>query len=166
MEKKGEITDIIGFIIIVFFLAVSMIASGIVLQKLKYVVQVTPLNSTDVGQQVIAAYDVITFQTIPNSYLAMFALLIVSQIITSFLVKYHPVFIVLFIIFAAVGIFASFIIQNAYSMFVNANGIVEIAEQMTRINWLWSHITIIMCAVSAITLIVLFARLPGQGNQL
>lgn len=165
-NKNGEITDIMIFLIVIFFLAVSLISAGYVLTKLRLVVDSTVLNSTEVGQTVIHAYDTVTFQTIPNVYIMMVAFLIIGQIISSFLVKYHPVFIVLFIVFAGFGIFLSFILANVYEQFVNTDQIYQIAVQMPLINWIWSHIAYIMSAVSALTLIILFARLPNSGGNL
>lgn len=166
MNKKGEITDIIIFLIVIFFLAVSLITAVYVNTKLREVVATTVLNSTSTGQIVIQAYDTMNFTTVPNIYLMMVAFLIIGQIVTSFLVKYHPVFIVLFIVFAGFGIFLGFILANVYEQFVNVDQIQTVAEQMPKVNWIWSHISIIMSAVSALTLIILFARLPGNGGQI
>jgi len=165
-RKKGEITDIVIFIITIFFLAVSFVAVGMVMQKLKFVVESTPLNSTEVGQTVIHSYDVITFESIPNAYVFLFAFLIIAQLITSFLVKYHPIFIVFFICIAGFSIFVSFVLANAYSAFVNADVLNDVAYRYSSMNYIWQHIGIIMSAVSALSLIILMARLPGSSSQI
>jgi hypothetical protein len=95
----------------------------------------------------------------------MVAFLIIGQIISSFLVKYHPVFIVLFILIAGFSVFISFVLGNAYSAFVNAEEINDVASHYTTMNWIWQHIGVIMSAISALNLIVLFARLPGGGTE-
>lgn len=165
MEKKAEITDILIFIITIFFLAVSFVAVGFVMTKLKLVVQSTPLNETQVGQTVIASYDTITFESIPNAYVFMFAFMIIAMLITSFLVKYHPIFIVFFIMIACFSVFISFVLGNAYSAFVNAEQLNDVAYRYTAMNWIWQHIGIIMSAVAGLSLIILMARLPGSGGN-
>jgi hypothetical protein len=165
-SKKAEVTDIIVLLLILFFLGISFIVVVFVNEKLKQVVSTTPLNQTSTGQTVIRAYTTIDFTTVPNAYIFIFAFLIIGQIVTSFLVRYHPVFIVLFLIFAGFGVFLAIVLANVYSLFVNSGQINDIAVQMPLINWVWQHITLIMSAVSALTLVVLFARLPSSGGQI
>lgn len=164
-KKKGQIEEIIITVIIVFFLAVSFIIVAYVNDKFSTIIKTTDLNDTDTAQVVIHNLDNITTNTIQNSFVFLFAFIIIGIIASSFLVKYHPIFIFIFIIFSVVGIILAAILGNVYHQVATIDEFANIAGQQTKITWIMEHIVEIMVGVAGLSLVVLFARLPSSGGQ-
>lgn len=163
-NKKGDVSDIITFMIIIFFLGVAFIVVAFVNDKFYDVVNDTELNETTVAPYVLTHLNNMTTITIQRGFVAIFAFLIIGMMLSSFLVRIHPIFIFMYIIFLAVSVFSVIPLANAYQLLINADALSEVASQQTMITWIMQHIVMIILGVGALSIIITFAKLSEGGS--
>ena len=164
-NKKGDASDYFIFVILLFFLAVSFVTVAYVNHRFSLAITTTTLNDSSVSAQIVEQYDIMTTETIQNGYIAIFAFLIIGTIASSFLVKIHPIFVFLWIIFGMVGILVSVVLSNAYGMFIQTEILADIATQQPMITWVMQNMVVIMIGTIALSMIILFAKLPSFGGR-
>jgi hypothetical protein len=162
--KRGDATEIIMFLVIIFFLAVSFITVIYVLTRFKDVIVETPLNNSDASGQITDSIDTITTTTVQRGFVAMFAILIIGIMVFSFSVRVHPIFLFLYIIFLSVGILTAVFLSNIYKTFMEVDILASIASQQTMMTWIMQHIVLIMLGVGALSMVVLFSKIYGTGG--
>ena len=156
--KKADFTDPIIIIIIIFFLAVSLVTSVFVVSKLKLVIQDTPLSDSPSAAMIIDSMDTLMDYSVQNAFMFIFAFLIIGTIVSSFMVKVHPVWLFLYILFGGLGVLIAVFLANAYNAFINAGAFLAIAATQTKINYVMQHAVEIMIGVVALGAIVMFSR--------
>ena len=98
-----------------------------------------------------------------NMFLFVFILLNLSIVLSAFLIKSSPIFIVLFIL-AIIGIVLfSLIAYEIYSYITNTYEIHEISIIFPKVNWIMEHYGLLMGIISVI---VLFALISNFGGEL
>ena len=165
-NKRGDVTDIITFLIIVFFLATSFLVVGFTNDKLKDVITDTDINDSIYSQSYTDAMDNITTNTLQNGFVAIFAFLIIGMMVSSFMVKIHPIFLFMYVIFLAIASFVAVPLANAYQMLMNAETIATVAGQQTTINWIMEHLVLITVGAGVISMIVTFAKLNKPAEAI
>ena len=163
-RKKGDASSIVTFLIIVFFLAISFVIVGFANEKIKEVVDTTVLNSTSVSDDVSTQLGNITEKTINNGFAAIVAFLIIGMMISSMMVKVHPVFLFLYIIVTAIAIFISIPLANTYEKVVTNTTLSSVASQQTIITWVMQHIVLVLLGTAALSMIILFSKMGGVSN--
>ena len=163
MNKRGDVTDYITFLIIIFFLAVSLLVAAFVNNVMKEVITGTDINNTDVAEEAVNQIDNIIENTTDNGFTVIFAFLIIGMLVSSFLVRVHPVFIFLYIIFLAVSIFVAIPLANTYQLLVNNPAFASVGQYQIKTTWFLEHITKILLGVGAMTMIVTFGKLLGRN---
>lgn len=161
-RKKGDASDIITFLVIVFFLAVSFLVVAFANNEISDVIKTTKLNSTNVSTSASDQIDTITTKTIQRSFVFIVAMLIIGMLISSFMVSVHPIFIFIYIFVLAVSIFSAVPLANTYEMLLNNALLSSIASQQTMMNWIMEKLVWVMLGVGALTMIVLFGKLRGN----
>jgi hypothetical protein len=150
-------------LITLFFLAVAMLVVGFAISKISNVVSTTEgLNSTSTATNVIYQLNLMTSTTINKGFAILFTFLCIGSILTSFLVRVHPAFFFIYIITTGVMVILGAVLGNVYNTLINDTTLIDVASQQTMTNWIMSHIVGIMIAVVAISLIVLFAKVPDE----
>src|SRR5579872_5603065 len=114
LKKKGELTDILVFTITIFILAIGFLILIFVIPTISNGLRSAGLNNTSQGTDAINQMDLIGTSTINNGFMLLFVGLIISTMITSFLVRTHPIFLFLYIFFLAITILLSFYLGNVY----------------------------------------------------
>jgi len=162
--KKADFTDVIIIIIIAFFLSIAFVTALFATSKFKEVIQDTLLGDTEQAAGLIAALENMSSNSVQNGFMMIFAFLAIATITSSFLVRVHPVWVWLYILFAGIGIFLAVPIANTYNMFISATAIAEIAGQQVKINYVMQHLVEIMIGIAALCMIVLFAKPRTEGG--
>ena len=169
-KRKGDASAIVTFLIVVFFLAVSFIVVGFANEKIKEVVDTTVLNSTSVADDVSTQLGNITEKTINNGFAAIVAFLIIGMMISSMMVKVHPVFLFLYIIVTAIAIFVAMPLANAYEEVIANPTFADVAAHQTMITWIMQHLVLVILGTAALSMIILFSKLGrnsvGGGSDI
>ena len=162
-SKKADATDGLMMMITLFFLAVSLLIVGFANSKISNIISTTDgLNSTTTATSAVTQLDLITSTYIQKGFAILFAFLCIGSLLTSFLVRVHPAFFFIYIITTGVMVILGAILGNVYNTLINNETLIDVASQQTMTNWIMTHIVVIMLAVVAISLIVLFAKVPDE----
>lgn len=163
-NKKGDASNYITFVIIVFFLAVSLLITAFMNDQIYEAINTTELNDTSVSPNVLTQLDLMTTSTIQNGFVAIFAFLIIGMMVSSFMVRIHPIWLFIYIIFLAITLFTAMPLANAYQLLMNNEALSSVADQQNMINWIMENLVMITLGAGALSLIVTFAKLSG-GEQ-
>lgn len=164
-DKKGDVTSIFTFVIIIFFLAISFLIVSFTNDEFKKVIDESVLNSTDVGQSSITMLDNFTSKTIQRGFVFLMAFIIIGMMISSFLVKIHPIFIFIYIFFLAIAVFIGVPLANTYQDLMNVDVLTSVSSQQTMINWIMEHFIGIIIGVGALSMIITFGKLVGGSKN-
>ena len=167
LNKRGDVTDYITFLILIFFLAVSFLIAAFVNYHIKDIITTTDINNTDVAVDAANQIDNIIENTTDNAFVAIFAFLIIGMIVSSFLVRIHPIFIFLYIIFLSISLFVLLPLANTYQLLVSNPTLQVVGQYQTKTTWIMEHLAKIVLGVGALTMMVTFGKLmnrsPGGG---
>lgn len=164
MNRKGDVTDVPLFLIMIFFLAMSFITVIFVNDIIKTEVIDNPKMESSATDAISSAIGTVNTVTTQRGFALMMAILIIGIIASSFLVRVHPAFIFLYIFIMGVSIFVSVFLANTYEKLINVDIIAPIAAQQPMITFFMQHLVGIILGVSALSMIIIFAKLPQFGG--
>ena len=165
LNRKGDATDILLWLVIVFFLAVSFIVVIFVNTKLSQVITDTPLNDTTSASSINSAFDTINQTTVQRGYILMFSILIIGMLVSAFLIRVHPIFFFFYIFTVGFAVFLGVFLSNTYQALIENTQIATVANQQGMINFVMQNIIAITIGAWAISVIILFGKLfAGQGG--
>lgn len=167
MNKKGDVTDIIVFLLIITFLAISFIVVLLVNDSLYEVIEDTALNESDSSSTILSAFDNINDNVVQRGFVLFFGILIIGILISGFLVRIHPAFLFLYIIMLAFTLLIAVYMGNLYDDFTAVDELNTIATGQPMINFIMQNIVKIVLAVGALSMIIIFSKLfssPGGGG--
>ena len=160
-KRKGDPTDILLFLIIVFFLAISLVVVLYANSKIAEIIDTTVLNESEAYSSIHDSFTTINEYTAQRGFTLFFGILIIGIIVSSFLVRVHPVFIFIYIIILAVTILTSVYLANAYAMMVANDQLATISENYGMMTFIMQNIVKILLAVGALSMIVIFGKIGG-----
>lgn len=164
-RKKGDASDIITFLVIVFFLAISFLVVAFANGKISDMIKTTDLNSTSVATNAANQIDTITSATLHRTFVFIVSMLIIGIMVSSFMVDVHPIFLFIYIFILAVAIFVAVPLANTYERLLNVEALSSIAAQQTMTNWIMEHLVKIILGVGGLSMIILFGKLrSGKGS--
>lgn len=158
IQKKGDLTDIMVFLISVFILAIGLFIFGYVIPTIADGLNDAGMNSSTEGANAIDEMGKIGTVTIQRGFFLLMVGLIMSMMVTSFLTRTHPIFLFLYIFLFGVSIFLGTYLGNAYESFSQTPIFAETLAQQTVINTVMSNLIKITLAAGAISLIIVFAK--------
>lgn len=164
-NKKGDISDIFVFLIILFFLAISFIVGIFVNDKILDVITDTKLNESSASLTIISAFETMNSYTIQRAYVLIAGLLMIGMLVSAFLIRIHPAFIFIYIISLAFAILISVYLGNMYSELVETDVLSEIATSQPMITYFMQHIVIILLSVGALSMIIIFSKIFSQPGR-
>jgi len=162
-NKKGSIEDIFFFIVTLLGLALFIIIIAYVIPTVIDEMEKTDLNESasvrsmfDEGEETIDRLD--------SVYLIIFAGLIISILIVSFMINSHPIFIPIYIFLLGFAIVIGVIANKVYDEFAAHTDLSTIASNQTFMVAIMDHFISIIVAVGVISMIIIFAK-PFQGGR-
>jgi hypothetical protein len=164
-NKKGELSDMFIFVITIFILAIGLFIFIYIIPSITNGMNISGMNNSAEGRSAISALDKIGTSTINNGFMLLFVGLIMSMMITSFLVRTHPIFLFLYIFFLAVSILLSVYLGNVYYDIQNSALFSGVVNNASYINVVMNHIVEITLAVGALSMIIVFAKFSTYGGQ-
>ena len=164
IRKKSDPTDMFLLLVIIFFLAVSMVVALYANSKVKEVIDTTVLNQSAAYSSIETSFSTINELTVQRGFTLFFGILIIGVIASSFLVKVHPVFIFIYIITLAVAMFVGVYLANTYELIVANSQLAELASNYATMTWVMQNILKILLGVGAMSMIIIFGKLFGGGS--
>jgi hypothetical protein len=170
IRKKGDPTDPILILVILVFLAISMVIGVFVNTKIGDIISTTQLNQTTAYASINAGLNNVNMYGVQQGFLMMFALICIFLMVSSFLVKVHPVFLFLYIIMLGITVFVSIYVGNFYYKVQTTPGLQEVFSTQPQINFILNNIVLIMLGLGALSMLIVFVKLfqapVGGGGDL
>ena len=163
-NKRGELTDIFIFVITLFILGVGMFILAFVTPQIIGGLKIAGLNSTSTLNTAIDNTDDIMSGTINNGFMMLFVGMLMSIIITSFLVRTHPIFLFLYIFFLAIAIVLAVYLGNAYYDLQNNPIFASYLADAGYINIVLNYVVEITLATGLLSIIVIFSKFSTYGG--
>ena len=164
-RKKGDPTDIVLLLVMVFFLVISFAVALYANDKIHTVISTTVLNESAAYSSIDSAFIQINEFTVQRGFILFFAILIIGIMVSSFMIRVHPIFIFIYIVTLGMAIFTSIYLANAYELVVSNGQLASIAENYAMMTWVMQHITTILLAVGALSMIIIFGKVGGGGSS-
>lgn len=167
-RKKGDVTDILTFLILIFILGVGLFILAFTVPLIAEGMNQAGLNQSN---ETIAAIDQLEdfgTITIQRGFFLLFIGLAIASIISAFLVRAHPIFLFLYILFYGLTIFLGTYLGNAYDQMRNISVFADTLASQTLINLVFENLLVIIIGVGAISMIVVFAKFSNRvgGDKL
>lgn len=166
MNKKGDVSDGITFIVIVFFLAIGLLIAGFANTKIYNAIHDTALNQSDAAATITTSLDYINTTGIQRGFVFIFAFLIIGMMLSSFLVRVHPAWIFLYILFLAFAVIITIPLANTYQAIIEAPALADYAAKQTMMTFIMQHSVTILIASVILSWIILFAKPLEGGNRI
>jgi len=163
-NKKGELTDYLIFLITIFILAIGFFVMIYVIPEIGNGLKNAGMNSTSEGSDAIESMISIGTGTINMGFMLLFVGLIISMMITSFMVRTHPIFLFLYILFLGITLLLGLYLGNAYYTFEQNPLFASTIANAGFIHLVMSNIVLITLAVSALSMIIIFAKFSTFGG--
>jgi hypothetical protein len=164
IQKKGDPTDIILLVIFLFVFAVSFLVyyyfTGVTADALSN----SPLNITETQGGIQTLRD-LGSQGASQGFLMIFLALLLGMMITSFLVRIHPIFLVVYILVLAINIFVAVVMGNSYHLITSQEPFTTLAANQPIIVTFMNNIVLITLVSGVLSMIVVFAKVFGPGDQ-
>lgn len=164
-RKKGDATDMMIVVIGIFFLAVIFLVYWYFTTTTAAAFRNTPIyiNETSAGLQ---ALQDLGEKGSSQGFVMIMGALILGTIISSFLVRIHPVFIFIYLIMLLMNIIIAVFLGNAYGMLVSQEPFASGAIANPVIDVVMRNIVKIALGVGVLSMIVVFAKLFGGETQI
>lgn len=163
-QKKGELTDFFVFLITLFILAIGLFVIIYIIPHISNGLRVAGLNNTAEGETAIQGIDNIG-SVINYGFLMLFVGLTISMMISSFLVRTHPIFLFMYIFFLAMTIILSLYLGNAYYNLQNNPIFAATMNSASFINKIMNNIVEITLGVAALSLVIIFSKFSTFGGS-
>ena len=164
MNSKGELSDVIVFVITVFILAVGLFILAYISPQIFNGLENSAIGENAEAQSAIQNTQSTLGLTINSGFLILFSGLVLSMFITSFMVRTHPIFMFLYIFFTIVSIIIALYIGNAYYDLQTNPLFADNLENSTFINVIMNYIVEITLAVAAISMVIMFSKFSTYGG--
>ena len=158
--KKALASEIIFLMVVLFFLAISLVTVIFVNDKIADVIRDNEkLNSTAPADDIINALDTINEDTVNNSFAFIAGALILSIVLTAFLARIHPVWFFVFMLVAAICIIVAAPLSNIYEEVLANPAIADsVASEQTTINFFMENLVTIMIVTTVLGVVVAMSK--------
>ncbi len=164
-DKKGDVTDILIFSILLFVFAVILFVFTFAVSEISEGLRIGGLNNTDEGASAIDQLSEFGVKGIQRGYFLLFFGFIVSTLITSFLVRTQPIFMFLYIFVLGITIFISTFLGNAYNTLVTNPIFADQLISQTLFHLVMDNVITILLAVGALSMIIVFSKFSSFGRS-
>lgn len=161
--KKGDATDVLIVVISIFFLSIIFLTYWYFTTTTAAALASSPINTTNTQTGIQALSDLGTNGS-SQGFVMIFGALLMGVMISSFMVKIHPVFLFLYIILLLVSIILAVFLGNAYGMITTQEPFLAGDKANPVIHAVMTNIVRITLGVGALSMIIVFAKTFG-GNQ-
>jgi len=170
MKRKGELFDIFIVLILIFvvfiFFAGFLYGYNLLTNGILNTVQTSSsINITQPAQQTFGQVNQ-GLASLRWLSLVIVVSMIISIMVSNFLVKAHPVFFIVYLLIVVVGIVLSVYLSNAYeSILTSSNALTETLQSFTAMNFIMLHLPIWATIIGIMGAIFLFIGVTVDREQ-
>ena len=158
--KKGLAVELTYLMVILFFLAISLVAVVFVNDQIGNVINSNAeLNSTSAAPSIISALDTINESTVNNSFAFILGAMILSIVITAFLSRIHPAWFFVFLLLTGINIIVAAPLSNIYEeILANPTIAASVAADQTAINFAMENLITIIIVTAVLGVIIAMSK--------
>lgn len=156
--KKGDLPDVLVWLITIFILAIGLFIFAYVIPTIGTGLSDAGLNKSTEGANAIQTFSSIGTVTIQRGFFMLFAGLIMGVMISSFLIRTHPIFMFLYVIFLGLSVFLATYFGNAYETLTSSTLFAGTLASQGLINVVMNNLPKITLGVGALSIIIVFAK--------
>lgn len=155
-NKKGDVTDILSFVIILFFITIGFFVISFIIPYITGGLKTGGLNNSVQGINAINKLEDFGTNGIQRGVLWIFIGLFISVLISSFYSDTHPIWMFLYIFFLIVTVILAAYLANAYETMINLN--VFNGWSQTYMATIMQHIIPITIGLACASFIIMFTK--------
>ncbi len=164
-SKKGDVTDVMIWLITIFILAIGLFIFAFFVPELSQGLRNSNINSSAEGEFAINEMEDFGVVTIQRGFFFLFVGLIIGVMISSFLVRTHPIFLFLYILMLGLTVFIGTYLGNAFDQMTEIDIFAETLASQTLISAVMNNIITITIAVGALSFIIVFAKFSSGTRE-
>lgn len=164
ISKKGDFSDTMILIVFMFIFGIGIFILAYVWPIIFEGLRTTGMNNTAEGQTAINQMIAIGSGGLSRGFVVIFIGLIISTMITAFLVRQHPIFLFMNIITLIISVILAVYLSNAYDQFISSPIFAATAAANPLIAFVMNNSVIIIIVVGAIDMIISYASFQGGGG--
>ena len=164
-EKKGDVPDILVFLITVFILAVGLFVISYTTSRMADEYRAAGLNSSAEGESAVDSIANLGEKTLQRGFLLLFAGLIMGTMVSSFLTRVHPIFLIVYFFFLGLTVFIGIYLANAYETLANIPTFADTLASQTLITLIMQNMIPIIIGVGALSMVIVFAKFSSFGGN-
>lgn len=163
--KKGDLPDILIWLITIFILAIGLFVFAYVIPTIGTGLSDAGLNKSAQGLDAINSFSNIGTVTIQRGFFMLFAGLMMGVMISSFLIRTHPIFIFLYIFFLGISVLLSTYFSNAFESLTSQEIFSSTLASQGLISVVMNNLPKITLGIGALSLIIIFAKFSSIGGR-
>lgn len=165
IKKKGDLSDTLIFVITAFIFGMIMLILMFVIPQISGGLRIAGLNNTAVMENAISSLDswsgIINYGTF-----FIFIGLLMGLLTTSFLVRSHQIFLIMYILFMPISIILAVYLGNAYNTVATLPVFATAYGQANMINLFFGNIVKITLVANFLSIIIVFSKFNSfSGGQ-
>ena len=162
--KKGDLPDMLIFLVTLTILAIGLFIFAFIIPTIADGLAGAGLNSSTEGAEAIHEMGLIGTELMQRGFFFLFVGLIMGIMITSFLVRTHPIFIFMYIFFLGITILLGTYMGNFYETLTSSPVFADTLASQTLINVVMNNITKIPLGVGALRMVIIFAKFSSGAS--
>lgn len=156
MRKKGDITDIMSFVIILFFILTGFFIISFIVPYLTGGLRTAGLNNSAQGISALNSLDNFGTTGIQKGVFWIFIGIFISVLISSFYADTHPIWLFLYVFFLIVSVILAGYLANAYETMINLSSFNGWSQ--TYMATIMQHIVLITIGLACASFIIIFTK--------
>lgn len=163
--KRGDLPDMLIFLITIFIFAIGLLIFAFVIPQISLGLETSGMNSTPEARTAIDELTEMGVNGMQKGFLFLFVGFVMGLMISSFLIRTHPIFLFLYIIFLGLTVFLGTYIGNAFEQLATSDALSSTLASQGLISIIMQNIVGITLAVGALSMIIIFAKFSGFGSR-
>lgn len=165
LNKRGDATDILIFSLLIFTFAIVLFVFTFVIPEITDGLRAGGLNNTAEGSNAIDELEDFGSQGIQNGFFLFFVGLLIANLISSFLVRTHPIFLFLYFFILVITVLVGTFLGNAYDQLRNTPIFADQLASQTLINIVMENYILIIIGTAGLSMIIVFAKFSSFGRS-
>lgn len=164
-NKRGDATDILIFSLLVFSFALILFIFSFIIPEIADGLRAGGLNNTPEGTSAIDQLQDFGSNGIQRGFFLVFMGLLISNLVTAFLVRTHPIFLFLYIFILMITLLIGSYIGNAYDSMRNIPIFATQLANQSLINVVMENYLLIILGTAALSMVIVFAKFSSFGRS-
>ncbi len=165
MNKRGDVTDTLTFLLLIFVLGVGLFIFAFIIPQITQGLENAGMNASTEGGNAIDQLEDFGTVTIQRGFFLLFVGISIATFISAFLVRVHPIFLFLYVLFLILTVFIGTYLGNAYDQMRNIPIFADTMASQVLINLVFDNLLTIIIAIGAVSLVIVFAKFSSFGRS-